>query len=195
MNTEKNNPKYRAIFEHGKSLFWKHGVSRITVEEICANAGVSKRTFYKHFSNKKKLAEAILKHIVEQNTQRFQTLAESDLSFAEKTRRMILLKFQSSEGISEEFISDIFQNKNLGLHAYIEKQSQKSKNIFAKLINEARSKGEIRENVSTVFVMTFLDKMREILEDKDVMSHYQDPHELIVESIEFLFYGLGIKQS
>jgi len=42
------NQKYNQIIDTSKKLFWKYGIKRVTIEEICREAGVSKMTFYKH---------------------------------------------------------------------------------------------------------------------------------------------------
>ena len=47
------------LLQTGEALFIKHGMRRVTVEEICRQAGVSKPTFYKYFQNKAALARAI----------------------------------------------------------------------------------------------------------------------------------------
>ncbi len=48
------------LTEAGRSLFWKFGFTKVTVEEICQSAGVSKMTFYRYFENKTELAKRIL---------------------------------------------------------------------------------------------------------------------------------------
>jgi len=60
----KNNIKYQAIFKTGKVLFWKHGIKRVTIEEICTEADVSKMTFYKFFPNKIELAKKLIQQIL-----------------------------------------------------------------------------------------------------------------------------------
>ena len=40
------------IVKIGKDLFYKYGIKRVSVEEICAKANVSKMTFYKFYNNK-----------------------------------------------------------------------------------------------------------------------------------------------
>ena len=54
---EKRSAKLQAILDAAKSLFWKHGIRRVTIEEICEVAGVSKMTYYKYFSNKTAIAK------------------------------------------------------------------------------------------------------------------------------------------
>jgi hypothetical protein len=107
---------------------------------------------------------------------------------------MILLKFQSSEGISAEFIHDIYKNKKLGLFHYIQEQTEKSKALFADLIDDAKKKGEIRNTVKTEFVMTYLDQLSDLTAKPELVAQYHDTRELIMEAVEFLFYGLGVRQ-
>jgi len=47
-----SNPKREQILTTGKELFWKFGFKRVTIEEICKEAGVSKMTYYKFFTTK-----------------------------------------------------------------------------------------------------------------------------------------------
>ena len=56
----RENPKRKKILDTAHELFWKHGLKRVSIEEICAVAGVSKMTFYKHFANKTALVKYIL---------------------------------------------------------------------------------------------------------------------------------------
>jgi len=51
MNTA-YNPKRQKILHTGKELFWKFGFKRVTIEELCKEAGISKMTYYKYFTNK-----------------------------------------------------------------------------------------------------------------------------------------------
>lgn len=194
MSQQPVNPKYEKIIREGKNLFWKHGVTRVTVEEICEQANVSKRTFYKHFNNKKALAKIILEQMVNQNIEQFQSVVFADIPFSEKAKKMILLKFQSSEGISVEFINDIYKNKNLGLYQYIEDQTEKSKALFADLINDAKKKGEVQKTVKTEFVMAYLDQLSNMATNPNLMAKYKNTREMIMEAIEFMFYGLSVKK-
>ena len=62
-----SNPKKNQILHTSKELFWKFGFKRVTIEEICKEAGVSKMTFYKFFPNKLELAKTILDKIFDEN--------------------------------------------------------------------------------------------------------------------------------
>ena len=99
-----SNPKRELILKTGKDLFWKFGFKRVTVEEICKEAGISKMTYYKFFSNKKELATIILDDVFADAIARIRKL-EEEHEVADKTLKKILqLKSEGVHGISKEFI-------------------------------------------------------------------------------------------
>ena len=48
------------FFTAGEPLFVQHGFAKTSVEDICRDAGASKRTFYLHFNDKADFAAALL---------------------------------------------------------------------------------------------------------------------------------------
>jgi AcrR family transcriptional regulator len=55
--TEKTRKR---IMAHADRVFAERGFRKVTVEELCADMGMSKRTFYRHFPDRDALVEAIL---------------------------------------------------------------------------------------------------------------------------------------
>ncbi|MDA3905863.1 MAG: TetR/AcrR family transcriptional regulator, partial [Bacteroidales bacterium] len=108
MDSTTINIKQQQILEAGKELFWKHGIKRVTIEEICKQAHVSKMTFYKFFDNKKALAIAILDNTVGAALIDYKELIDKkDCSFTDKINQMLKMKLEGTQDISQEFIMDI----------------------------------------------------------------------------------------
>ena len=55
--TEKTRKR---IMVHADRVFAERGFRKVTVEELCADMGMSKRTFYRYFPDRDALVEAIL---------------------------------------------------------------------------------------------------------------------------------------
>ena len=72
------------IIDTAKDLFMKHGVRRITINEICEKAGVSKVTFYRYYTNKQELAIFIRDSLMQEGFSRFDEISDTDISFAKK---------------------------------------------------------------------------------------------------------------
>ncbi|HYW95493.1 MAG TPA: TetR/AcrR family transcriptional regulator, partial [Bacteroidales bacterium] len=100
--------KYLDIMSYGKALFWKYGMKRVTVEEICEEANVSKMTFYKYFGNKDKLALEIIRSLLENTLKEFLVVMESDIPFKKKVEATVKMKMEQTGTISKEFLSDLY---------------------------------------------------------------------------------------
>jgi AcrR family transcriptional regulator len=190
MNNVMKPSKYKDIFKTGKELFWNYGIKRVTIEEICGEAGVSKMTFYKFFPNKMEFAKTILEVEVEESLKKFEQVIHGDISFTEKVKQMFILKLEGAKGISIEFISDIYKNPEMGLQQVIEKQKQKSLGLFVDFLTDSQKKGLIRKDIKIDFILYYLNQMLQMFDDKQLVSKYDYPHDLIMEAVNFLFYGL-----
>ena len=184
------NKKQRDILNTARELFWKHGVSRVTMEEISSKANVSKMTLYKYYSNKKNLALAVLKSEVERSMKKFRNIIKSEMPFEEKLEQMFLMKMEGTKGISNEFINDIYQNPELGLYIYIEEQTRKSTEMFKSFLEDSQKKGLIRKDVKIPFIVHHINQMIQMVTDQQLQAHYDNPQELIMEMMHFMFYGL-----
>jgi len=185
-----SNPKRTQILATGKELFWKFGFKRVTIEEICREAGVSKMTFYKFFPNKLKLATTILDAIIEKNLVMIRKLSE-DHETPEKTFKKILqLKSDSIKGIGEEFIKDLYVNPEEGLKTYME---EKTKKMFAEIINvynKGKEDGWIRKDLNIPFFFSYISKTTESVMNDELMTYFDTPQELVMELTNLFLYGI-----
>lgn len=194
MNKGRRSDKYIGMFKTGKELFWRHGIKRVTIEEICSEANVSKMTFYKFFSNKIEFAKIILEETLNQSIKKFDNLIHSNLPFTEKIEQMFVLKLEVTEDISAEFIADIYKNSFKELQQIVEKQRQTSLKLFTDFLIDSQKKGLIRKDIKIEFILCYADKMSEMLNDKKLVSRYDTMQDLIMEGMKFLFYGLSIQK-
>ena len=182
--------KQKDVLNTARELFWKHGVSRITMEEISSKAHVSKMTLYKYYSNKKELALAVLETEIGKSMDKFRDIIKSDIAFEEKLEQMFRLKTEGTREISREFLSDIYQNPELGLHTYVAAQAQKSATLFTSFLQDSQRKGLIRQDLKIPFVVHYMNQMIQMITDRQLQKYYDNPQELIMEMMRFMFYGL-----
>ena len=190
MEKPKENKSYNAIMASAKTLFWKHGISRITVEEICREAGISKMTFYRLFQNKIEVAEKVLDDIMEEGMQKYRSIMKEQISYPEKLKQIVALEQESSADISEEFLKDIYQNEELGL---IQRMKEHTNNCNVEVMEDykvAQQEGWIRQNLKLEFIMYINDQLTKALMDENLISMYSSPQEAIMEITNFFFYGI-----
>ncbi|MBO9708027.1 MAG: TetR/AcrR family transcriptional regulator [Caulobacter sp.] len=66
----------RKLIAAARELFYRRGFQAVSVDEIAAEAGVTKMTLYRHFASKDALAAACLKEIAVEDLARFDAIAE-----------------------------------------------------------------------------------------------------------------------
>lgn len=190
MTAFKKNKKYNSILKTAKTLFWKHGIRRVTIEEICREAGVSKMTFYKYFSNKTELAKTILENLIQSSLIKFKAIIDSQMPFSKKLEEMFLMKIEGMDNFSMEFISDIYTNPETGLKGYMEEQQQKAQNIIINFYKDAQQKGFIRPDVKIDFLLAFSNQIIEMMKNQQLMAQYEHPQDFIIEAMNLMFYGI-----
>ena len=190
MKDFKNNKKYKDTIRTAKELFWKHGIRRITIEEICKEADVSKMTFYKFFSNKTELAKTILENQIQSSLLDFKELTKSELPFSEKLEQIFLMKIEGMNNFSMEFIRDMYTNADSDLKEFMEQKKNESKDSITNFYKDAQSQGFIRSDVKIDFLLSYANQIVKMMEDEDLMARYDKPQDFIIESMNALFYGI-----
>jgi AcrR family transcriptional regulator len=190
MNMEKRSEKSQAILDTAKSLFWKHGIRRVTIEEICQVAGVSKMTCYKYFSNKTSIAKYLIEDLFESGIIAYKEIYKSDISYEEKVKKMLDLKMSNALEMSQELLDDIYKNQDEELSEIIETIKKRMIGIYLDDIREAQKIGEIRNDVKPEFMLYFLNHLTEMLTDPRLVGIYPNPEQMIAEVMNFFFYGI-----
>lgn len=187
---EINSNKAKQIVEKAKELFWKYGIKKVSIKEICKKSGVSKMTFYRSFDNKIDLAKTVLELQFQQSIIDYQTLMSQPISFKEKMEQNILLKQKGLDEISEEFIKDIMETQEKILLDTIEQYSQKSMQMVLDDFRQAQIDGAMRSDIKPEFIQYFLYKSREMIKDPYLLNLYENRKELTMEITRLFFHGI-----
>ncbi|UCE41277.1 MAG: TetR/AcrR family transcriptional regulator [Candidatus Aminicenantes bacterium] len=184
------NKKYRLIVETARDLFMRYGIRRVTVEEICKTAGVSKMTFYKHFKNKLDLALFILNDIFEEGINRYKRIMDQDVPYSEKAKEIIRLKLESSKDVSQEMLKDLLSSSIPEVADLMTKITRENLQLFLDDMIAAQKKGEIRQDINPHFITYMLGQMQEMATDEKLLNMYESTQALTSEIINFFFYGI-----
>ncbi len=186
-----DSPKYLQIKDTAKSLFWKHGIRRVTVEEICQEAGVSKMTFYRMFDNKIELAKHVLDEMADSSLQKYHEIMAQDIPFAEKVRQMVLLKLEGTEAISQELIMDIYKNEVTELIDFMAEKRKQGTEVILQFYAQGQNEGALRKDVKPEFILYFINQINNMATDEELLAMYDTPQHLIMELTNLFFYGIS----
>ncbi len=189
--SQTNNLKEKQLLSTAKELFWKHGFRRVTIEEVCKKAGVSKMTFYRFFPNKIELAKTVFNNVIDEGIINFKKIMENDIPTPEKLKKIILLKTEGTNDISREFMEDFYTDSEPELKTFVEERTRLVWNEILKDFKEAQNKGIFRKDFKPEFLIQVASKFVEAMNDEKLLQLYDTPQDLILEFTNLLTYGIS----
>jgi AcrR family transcriptional regulator len=172
--------KYDRLVRTAEILFVKHGMARITVEEICQQAGVSKPTFYKYFKNKDALARKIDEMWIDEALQQIKTIEQAKIPFPEKMKRILAVKQDLSARPGTEFLEDLI-NLNIDL-------GDAFKQVLAFFIRSQQA-GDIRHDLQPEFLISAFTALNNMQYDPRIRALYRDAEALSQDVFKLFYYG------
>jgi len=181
--------KMRQIVETGEELFMRHGIKRVTIEEICQKASVSKMTFYKYFDNKIELVKYIFNRWLDEFKVTADKLMAVRKPFTEELGSIFQWKLDLVSKMSPEFI-DEFLHLDPELREFMIDYNQRSYRIFRDLLIDWQQCGDIRPEIKPEFIIAVLDKLQELYGDDNLRKIYSSDIEFLQEAHDLLFFGV-----
>ncbi|MEJ2512344.1 MAG: helix-turn-helix domain containing protein [Anaerolineales bacterium] len=168
------------LIKTGEALFIKYGMRRVTVEEICREANVSKPTFYKYFKNKEDLARRIDEIWVEEALQKVEEIEESEMAFPEKLMQILEVKQEITAKPGPEFLNDLMNLDIDVSHAY--------KRVMHFFINSQRERN-LREEFRPEFLLAAFTVLNNMQYDPKIRALYDDAEILAGDIFKLFYYG------
>lgn len=168
------------LIQTGETLFVKHGMRRVTVEEICRQAGVSKPTFYKYFENKAALARRIDELWIEEALQRIDAIEDAEVPFPEKLKQILALKRELAARPGPEFLEDL-------IHLEID-LSHALRRVMRFLV-KSQQEGDIRADIRPEVLMAAFDLLNSMQYDRRIRDLYRDAESLAEDVFKLFHYG------
>ena len=187
---DEENPKFQQLVATASDLFMRHGIRRISVEEICREAGVSKMTYYKYFKNKNELVRFILDQIAKRGLERYDKIMAQDVPYRKKVEQLIQMKLDQAERMTPEFLKDFMHNPDPEIARWYGELMQLRMKLLLENFTQAKKNGDIRADCKPEFIMYMLHQMTEMIDDERLAGLFESTKELTEELTKFFFYGI-----
>ncbi len=191
MIIDSNSPqdKREELMAAGYALFGQFGIKRVSIEEVCKAAQISKVTFYKHFRNKSDFAITIIRYLYEKGFELMTPLWESDRSFEEKLTETVIWKKELMEKYSFEFIKELMYSRDPLVNDFMVKMKEQSMSFFRKIFRRAQEEGEVAKDLSIDFLIAMLEMMQSSMENDNFVRLFKNPKEMHEQMFKLYYYG------
>lgn len=178
------------ILDKASDQFFALGYSRVTMDELANELGMSKKTLYKHFPSKVDLLRAIVERFIQVViADQDRILNDKSLDFEKRLSELLRLLVRVLSKLNPALMRDI-QKAAPDVWEIIEKTRQQRINLlFGGLLSEGQEKGYVRRDLHLPFVAAVMAAtIREIL-NPVVMSQFPISLVEAFETLRAVFMG------
>jgi len=173
-----------------KELFWKHGFKKVSIDEICKKANVSRKTFYTFYSNKNDLIIYLHNKMSDETYVIYEEIIESELTFSEKLEKLFSYKLEATKNLSMEFIDDLYNPGAEELMTFFKGTIDKSIKFMSDFLSEAQKKGELNPDLNLEYVMFMMQKAIDLCGTQELMSMFPNAGALTRQVTQSMIYGI-----
>ncbi len=179
------------IIEKGRDKFFAMGFSKVTMDEIALDVGISKKTLYKHFASKDDFLEEVIQRQIFLVSGEINQIVSADIEFIEKLHRLCTFIGHMVSRISRQFQEDVRRNKP-GLWQRIDQlRREKIFANFTRLFEEGAQRGLLRSNVNTeILVLMFANSVQSIINPEVLTRSSFSGEQAFQNILSVLFEGI-----
>ncbi len=186
---EVEKSKEEQLIDTARGLFINHGIRRITIDEICKTAGISRVTFYKYFRNKDELTIQVFNNIMEENITLFRRIMNSDAPYREKFRQIFDLKIQKSREYGPHFLQDVLKADGT-LRDFITQKRAENISLSRQMLEEGQAAGEISTELNIELFLYYGELLTNTIENDVFATLIPDIQKRTEEVTRFFMYGI-----
>ena len=179
------------IIATANRLFMEHKYSRVTMEEIAGELGISKKTLYKYFPNKEEILRAAVHRMMHEGAALLDPiLNNSNLSFTEKLHGFMSVVARQTMKITPAIVDDISRNAPEIWHE-IDTFRQKRFQMMGRLIREGIEQGLLRSDLNEELVVSlYMTMMRGMMIPDKIISEGHGPQDVVRTIATVFFEGM-----
>jgi AcrR family transcriptional regulator len=179
------------ILQLTKEEFFQRGFHRVTVDELAAKLGMSKKTIYKYFPTKEDLVRNVVYFIRDQIGREAEAVLLADKPFAPKTVAMLTIVGRIWGTMGRQFPEDM---KRYAPDLWAEIQQFRRDRILTKLaglFRDAKRQGVFREEVNEeIFLLVFQEAIEGIMNPYVLSEQSFSANDAFRQILHILFEGV-----
>ena len=188
-----NASKQQIIIDVAYRLFREQGFSAVSVGSICAEATVSRVTFYKYYSGKNALLQEIVTEQKNRVRAEFENLLVRQCSLREAAETVFALQKQSFEELySSAFLRDIEENTDLELERFFHELNEEKYAFMRGFFHTLQQRRLIQPDLPVELIDLFIRQADILMRHPQLAALYAAaPQKLPQDVLGLLLHGLA----
>ncbi len=184
--------KKLTIIKAASDLFRKYGYKKVSIQEICKEACVSKTTFYKAFEDKASIAKLIISKTAKEIKFNISESCLKSHGVKEKVEELLALHDQFMDEIGYDFLSETMSVSE-EISQCLSKVFVNFERNLTKSIRLGQKTGEVSKEVNINFALCLLKKLHQLEADSDFVEILPDVTERS-NQLSYIFFNGVLKR-
>ncbi len=173
----------KEIIKTSSVMFFKNGIRSVSVDEICDELRISKKTFYNYFRQKEELLVAILKNFSSEHDKNEECLMQ--MTFSNVIDKILWLKqLKTSAEVEKKhqrFFNDLVKYYPVIYANFSVERSRKTEQMFEEQITQGIEQGLFRDDINKMYVIKSLTHLLQYFVDLTIQQPRKFSKKLVVE--------------
>jgi AcrR family transcriptional regulator len=184
------------IVEAARSHFFNHGFRNVTMDDLAAELGVSKKTLYAHFASKTALLEAVLAHKFASVSSTLERIArEHPHDFPAALHQLLAGMHRELDEIKPPFVRDMRLKAPHVFKIVERRRAELIQRHFGKIFVEGQRKGTVRKDVpAKLMIEILLGAVQAIMNPQKIEEFGLSPKAGFIGIIKVVLEGALIRK-
>lgn len=175
------------IIEEATGQFFRFGIRNVTMDEIAASLGISKRTVYEIFKDKTELVRSCLKELSRQQEVKNNELISVSGNVIETIFLFMQEGIKVMNSINPVFYSDLKKFYPGIWNSIHEENIKTSYNLTHKLLHNGRNENLFREDINIPIVSKLFHEQMNLITDEKVFPREEFNHAEVFKNLVINF--------
>ena len=179
------------IIHAARDRFLTLGFSKVTMDELAFDLGMSKRTLYRHFPGKRELLRHSMLAQVERVSIGLERIMGRDSTSMERLSRVLVMLHEELPGPSGRALADIRRNAPDIWEEVDRRRVEVVRGHFRRLIEDGRAEGTVRQDIDPdLFLLILVTLIQRLVNPETLVRLPLTAPQLLEEIIRLLSIGI-----
>ncbi|MTI30363.1 TetR/AcrR family transcriptional regulator [Xanthovirga aplysinae] len=142
------------IITTSAQLFSRFGIKSVTMDDIAKELGISKKTIYQYFKDKKEIVRLVVKYKMEEDTKHFQNIKASSENVVEALCKIAIFFRQMINKINPTMFLDLQKYHKDAFQIFQECKDKVHMRKMVEMIETGQKEGYFRSEVNAEIITT-----------------------------------------
>ncbi len=178
------------ILKATEELLTRYGISKVSINDIARQAGVSQVTIYNLFGSKDKLIYSCFENHANRFLERFRELSKLDKPYLEKLEDFFQFVIETSESQSGLYDLDILNNPQL--RQWAEQLLEQERQRFLEFIKDGQKQGHLNPALSDAGIVAYFEViLKGVASNPELLARTQHNPRVFHDLLLIMLYGFG----